>query len=228
MKLKKKDIFLSDLLHCKCFNIKSKKEIKNYEKIKGHYLLILKTSEKLNLNEYKNFELGVESKLITFKKKLTTHKKLTYGCRFAEKKDLKKIIQICVQNPLGSRFEKDRFISRNFLSIYRSVWLTNFFKKKRGDYLIVAYKKKIILGFVLLIKEGNNLRIDQILVNNRYKKKGVAKTLITFVNNYFFKKFKFILAATYVHNIIANKMYKKLNFFKTGEYKNIYHLYPTK
>lgn len=86
MKLRKKDIFLSNLLRCKCFNIKSKKEIKNYEKIKGHYLLILKTSEKLNLNEYKNFKLGVEFKLITFKKKLTTHKKLTYGCRFAEKK----------------------------------------------------------------------------------------------------------------------------------------------
>jgi ribosomal protein S18 acetylase RimI-like enzyme len=226
MRFKKKDIFLSKLLGHKCFNIVTKNEIKNYEKIKGYYLLILKTSEKLNLNEYKNFELGVESKLITFKKKITTHKKLTYACRFAEKKDLKKIIQICAQNPLGSRFEKDRFISRNFLSIYRSVWLTNFFKKKRGDYLIVAYKKKIILGFVLLIKEGNNLRIDQILVNNRYKKKGVAKTLITFANNYFFKKFKFILAGTYEHNIIANKMYKKLNFFKTNLYKNIYHLYP--
>ena len=228
MKLKKKDKFLSGLLQCKCFNIKSKKEIKSYENTKGYYLLILKTSDKLNLNEYKNFELGVESKLITFKKKLTTHKKLIYGCRFAEKKDLKKIIQICSQKQLGSRFEKDRFISRNFLSIYRSVWLTNFFKKKRGDYLIVAYKKKTILGFVLLIKEGNNLRIDQILVNNRHKKKGVAKTLIKFTNNYFFKKFKFILAGTYEHNIIANKMYKKLNFFKTSEYKNIYHLYPKK
>lgn len=226
MKIKKKDKFLSNLLGHGCFNIKDKKEIKIYEKIKSHYLLILKTTQKLKLNEYKNFDLRLSSKLITFKKKLCKYTKLSHDCRFAKKKDLKKIMQICAQNPLGSRFEKDQLISKNFLSIYRSVWLTNFFKKKRGDYLIVAYKKKTILGFVLLIKEEDNLRIDQILVNNRFKKKGVAKTLIKFANNYFFKRFKFILAGTYEHNIIAKKMYKKLKFFKTNAYKNIYHLYP--
>lgn len=226
MKIKKKDKFLSNLLGYGCFIIKAKKEIKIYEKIKGQYLLILKTTQKLKLNEYKNFDLRLNSKLITFKKKLCKYTKLSHDCRFAKKKDLKKIKQICAQNPLGSRFEKDQLISQNFLSIYRSVWLTNFFKKKRGDYLIVAHKKKTILGFVLLIKEEDNLRIDQILINNRFKKKGVAKTLIKFANNYFFKRFKFILAGTYEHNIIAKKMYKKLKFSKTNAYKNIYHLYP--
>ena len=226
MNSKKKDKFLSSLLGHRCFNIKVKKEIKVFENIKGHYLLILKTSQKLKSNEYKNFDLSMSSKLITFKKKLSKYTKLNYDCRFAQKKDFKKIIQICIQNPQGSRFQKDRFISRNFLSIYRSVCITNFFKKKRGDYLIVAYKKKTILGFALLIKEVGNLRIDQILVNNRYKKKGVAKTLIKFINNFFFKKFKFILAGTYDHNIIAKKMYLKMGFFKTKVYTNIYHLYP--
>lgn len=226
MNSKKKDKFLSRLLRYKCFIIKAKKEIKIYEKIKGHYLLILKTTQKLKYNEYKNFHLGMSSKLITFKKKLFKCTKLNYDCRFAKKKDLQKIMQICAQNKLGSRFEKDRLISKNFLSIYRSVWLTNFFKNKRGDYLIIAYKKKIILGFVLLMKEADNLRIDQILVNNRYKRKGVAKTLINFTNNFFFKKFKFILAGTYEHNTLAKKMYRKLKFLKTDVYKNIYHLYP--
>ena len=59
MKLKKKDKFLTSLLQCKYFNIKSKKEIKNYENTKSYYLLILKTSEKLNLNEYKNFSIQI-------------------------------------------------------------------------------------------------------------------------------------------------------------------------
>ena len=59
MKLKKKDKFLTSLLQCKYFNIKSKKEIKNYENTKSYYLLILKTSEKLNLNEYKNFLIQI-------------------------------------------------------------------------------------------------------------------------------------------------------------------------
>jgi len=226
MKIKKKDKFLSQLLAQKCFIIKEKKDLKNYKNIKGKYLLILKTEKNFKFNEYKNFYLSMSSKLITFKKKLSEYAKLEYDCRFACKKDFKKIMQICSQNPLGSRFEKDRLISKNFLSIYRSVWLTNFFKKKRGDYLIVAYKKKTILGFVLLIKEVGNLRIDQILVNNRYKKKGVAKTLIKFINNFFFKKYKFILAGTYDHNCIAKRMYIKMGFLKIKAYTNIYHLYP--
>ena len=39
---------------------------------------------------------------------------------------------------------------------------------------------------MLLIKENKNLRIDQILVRNKFKRKGVAKTLINYSSNFFF------------------------------------------
>ena len=117
----------------------------------------------------------LKSKLITFRKKNFEKKELGYDCRFAVKGDLKNIIKVCKQNPYGSRFEKDPLISKKFLQIYRSIWLKNFFKKKRGlMYLIVSYKKNTFLGFILLIKEEKDLRIDQILVNNSFKRKGVA------------------------------------------------------
>ena len=143
-----------------------------------------------------------------------------------KKKDLINIIDICKQNPYGSRFEKDPLIGKKFLQTYRSIWLKNFFKKKRGDYLIVAHKNNILVGFILLIKELKDLRIDQILVNNKFKRKGVAKTLINFTSNYFKNKFNSLVAGTYDHNLSAKKMYKKMNFKREMIIQNIYHLYP--
>ena len=226
MKGKKIDKFLTNLLKYDCYHIKTKSEIKDFNKKKDNFLLILKTSEPLSLKDYKNFNIKMKSKLITFRKKKFEKKELGYDCRFAVKGDLKNIIKVCKQNPYGSRFEKDPLISKKFLQIYRSIWLKNFFKKKRGDYLIVSYKKNTFLGFILLIKEEKDLRIDQILVNNSFKRKGVAKTLINFSSNYFLKKYKSIVAGTYEHNSAAKKMYKKMNFKREMVTKNIYHLYP--
>lgn len=226
MNTKKVDKFLTKLLKIDCYYIKSKNEINDFNKKKGNFLLVLKTSKSLNSRDCKNFYIRMKSKLITFKRKNTENKKLDYVCRFAKKKDFINITQICRQNPYGSRFEKDPLIEKKFLQTYRSIWLKNFYKKKRGDYLIVAYKNNILLGFILLIKELKNLRIDQILVNNNFKRKGVAKTLINFTSNFFQNKFKSLVAGTYDHNLSAKKMYKKMNFKREKIIKNIYHLYP--
>ena len=220
------DKFLTNLLGFKCFNITSKKQINKYNKIKFHFLLILKTFSNLKSQECKNFNIKLKSKLITFSKKISHIEQVYYGCRFAKKKDLKQILEICRENPYGSRFERDSFLDKKFLFIYRATWLKNFFKKKRGDYLIVAYKKNVILGCILLKNEMENLRIDQILVKNSFKKKGIASTLISYANNHFLKKFNSIIAGTYNHNLVAKKMYKKLNFKSNGKSKNIYHIYP--
>lgn len=226
MKTKKVDKFLTKLLKFDCYNIKSKKEIYDFDKKKGNFLLVLKTSKSLNSKDCKNFYIRMKSKLITFKRKNTKNNKLDYDCRFAKKKDLINIIEICKQNPHGSRFEKDPLIEKKFLQTYRSIWLKNFYKKKRGDYLIVAHKNNILVGFILLIKELKDLRIDQILVNNNFKRKGVAKTLINFTSNYFNNKFKSLVAGTYDHNLGAKKLYKKMNFKREKIIQNIYHLYP--
>ena len=124
----------------------------------------------------------------------------------------------------GSRFEKDPLIGKKFLQTYRSIWLKNFYKK-RGVKLL---HKNNISRFILLIKELKDLRIDQILVNNNFKRMGVAKTLINFTSNYFQNKFKSLVAGTYDHNFSAKKMYKKMNFKRENIVKNIYHLYPKK
>ena len=200
--------------------------MKKFEKLNSFFLIILKSSTNFKLLRNKYFLIKSKSKLLNYKKKIQGYKEIKFKCRFAKKKDLKQILEICKQNPYGSRFERDSFLDKKFLFIYRAAWLKNFFKKKRGDYLIVAYKKNAILGFILLKKEMKNLRIDQILVKNSFKKKGVASALISYTNNHFLKKFNSIIAGTYKHNLAAKKMYKTLNFKSNGKSKNIYHIYP--
>ena len=208
MKVKKKDKFLSNILGYPSYNINSKNEINHFNKINNNFLLVLKITNHLSAKDCKNFDIKMRSKLITFKKEILNNRKLDFECRFAQRKDINSIIKICKENPYGSRFEKDPLISKKFLKIYRSIWLKNFFIKKRGDYLIIAVKKKIVLGFMLLIKENKNLRIDQILVRNKFKRKGVAKTLINYSSNFFFNKYKTIVAGTYDHNFSAKKCIK--------------------
>ena len=58
-----------------------------------------------------------------------------------------------------------------------------FFKKKRGDYLFVSYQKNQILGFILIIKKKKVFNIDLIATAKKYRKKGVATSLINYTNN---------------------------------------------
>ena len=141
------DNFLSNISGFKCFIINSKKKIKLFLKISSKFLLVLKTDEKINLSDFKNFSIAVNSKLIQFKKKIQTEKKSKFYCRPAKLNDKSKIFKICRENLYGSRFEKDKNLSKIFLSTYRQIWIKNFFLKKRGDYLFVANDNKKILGF---------------------------------------------------------------------------------
>ena len=80
---------------------------------------------------------------------------------------------------------------------------------------------------MLLIKENKNLRIDQILVRNKFKRKGVAKTLINYSSNFFLISIRRLLQEHMII-ILVQKMYKKMNFKRENIVKNIYHLYPKK
>ena len=64
----------------------------------------------------------------------------------------------------------------------------NFLIKKRGDYLFVSYQNNEILGFILIIKRKKFLIIDLIATAKKYRKKGVATSLINYTNNKLMKK----------------------------------------
>ena len=135
-------------------------------------------------------------------------------CRYAKKQDIKQIVNIARENNLNSRFVMDKLIPGKFKKRYRSEWVKNFFRKQRGDYLIVADLDKRILGFVLILKKKNQLNIDLVASGKKFRKKGVATSLINYINNEIMKKTDKIIAGTQINNFSAIKMYKKLGFRK--------------
>ena len=147
------------------------------------------------------------------------------GCRNAKKRDIKQIIDIAKQNNFNSRFIADKLISKEFKKRYRSEWIKNFFRKKRGDYLFVSEQNKRILGFVLILKKKNRLIIDLIATSKNFRKKGVATSLINFTNNQIMRKKDKITAGTQINNLAAVKMYQNLGFIEKKEKTFCYHIH---
>ena len=106
-----------------------------------------------------------------------------------KKSDFKDLKNISLEKTSNSHFVQDKKLPIKFRINFRFNWLNNFFKKKRGDYLIV-YKKKKIEGFILLIKKDKSFIIDLIVTSKKKRKSGVARSLINFVNNNYLQKYK--------------------------------------
>ena len=102
---------------------------------------------------------------------------------------------------------------------------TNFFRKKRGDYLFVSEQNKKILGFVLILKKKNHFIIDLIATCKNFRKKGVATSLINFTNNQLMGKKDKIIAGTQNNNFVAVKMYQNLGFIRKKEKTFCYHIH---
>lgn len=226
---KNKDKFLSELLKKEVFIFKSNKPNINENINNKKYLLILKTKKKISSSIKNKYDIYVRSKLVTYKKHIKNTKYLENENELrlisANKTHIEQINSICKQNMYGSRFQLDKNINKSFLKNYRIKWIENFFLGKRADYLFVAIsKKKIIKGFILLKLQRSNIVIDQIVVRNRYKKRGIGSFLINESIKKLKNKYKIIIASTYQHNKGSVKMYKKLKFKQT-DFKFIYHLY---
>ena len=129
------------------------------------------------------------------------------------------------ENNLNSRFLIDKSVSKKFKEKYRSEWVKNFFRKKRGDYLLVVEQNEKILGFMLILKKKNYLTIDLIATSKKYRKRGVATSLINYTNNNIMGKKDKIIAGTQINNLVAIKMYKKLGFIKKKVETFCYHLH---
>ena len=220
------DKFVSNLIGYKSYITKKIFFVKDLKFISKPFFLTFKSSSKLNLKlKSEKIQIKLVSKLIYFERKYKTKQPLEINCRKAKKKDLKQLLIIAKENNPNSRFVIDKLIPNNFKKTYRIEWVKNFFKKKRGNYLLVAIFKTKVLGFVLIIKKKNLLVIDLIVTSKKYRKKGVASSLINYINNEIMKPTDKIFAGTQKNNLIAIKMYKKLGFLKKKTETLCYHIH---
>ena len=223
-----KDNFVTSLLGYQAYiSDKYKKSyfIKEFRKLKKPFFLTIKSRNKISLKDQKKFKINFCSKLIKFEKKYKLQQSSVYKCRSATNKDLNKIKKISLENSSNSRFVKDNLFPKKFRKNFRYSWLNNFFKKKRGDYLIVCGYKKNILGFVLLLKKIKSYQIDLIVVKKDKQSKGVGSSLINYINKRFLRAGVKLVAGTQSDNNKAINFYKNSGFIRSKDTIYNYHIH---
>tara|TARA_Y100000741_G_C18142817_1_gene513845 strand:+ start:82 stop:786 length:705 start_codon:yes stop_codon:yes gene_type:complete len=227
-----KDKFVSHLIGYHSYITNNSLSFKYIKKLKRPFFITLKTKTKKKLTKkindsikLENLKIKLASRMVSYERKYKENKKIYLDCREAKKKDIPQLKKICLEDTSNSRFFNDLSLPSNFRKTYRAKWLLNFFKKKRGDILIVAYKNKKIMGFILMLKKSFGLQIDLIVSSKNYQNKKVGTSLINYVNNNFLKNNDIIKTGTQLDNINANRIYRKLGFIKNKNTSYIYHIH---
>ena len=208
------------ILDSKASNLKLKNKIESLKK-NTPILITIKSNYKLTKNMSKKLNAKYVCDQITFQRE---HKKNIYEdnfCRQAIKKDKKKLQKISLENSSMSHYVQNTDLPIEFRKKFRFHWLNNYFKNQRGDYLIVSKKLE---GYILLLQKKNTFIIDLIAVSKKSRKKGIAKSLINYVNDNFLQKNMKLIAGTNSNNFGAINFYKKMEF-KLKKKIRIYHIY---
>lgn len=218
-----KDLFLTKLFGYSCYT-SNEFNLNEIKKIQRPFFLTIKSRNKLNIKKNQNMRISLISKQINFKKRVQKEENNLINCRKARRSDKKDILKITQNSHSVSRFLIDKTISKKFKKNYKKEWILNYFRKKRGDNLLLAFLNKTIYGFILLIKKKNEVIIDQIIVDKKYVKKKVGTSLINYLSKLYFDNGKLtIKAGTSLENHIAKKFYLK-NGFKRFDSYFVYHL----
>ena len=220
------DKFVSQLIGYKSYISNNNLNIKLLKSLRKPFFITFKSKTIKNFpNKHKDLEVKLASKMVTYERKYLKDLVTYVGCREAQKKDIPQLKKICLEDTSSSRFFNDLKLPLKFRKNFRAAWLLNYFKKKRGDILIVALDKNKVLGFILMLKKCFGLQIDLIVSSKKHQNKKVGTTLINYVNNNYLKKNDIIRAGTQIDNIKANKIYAKIGFIKKKTSTFIYHVH---
>jgi len=227
--LLKIDKWLSKQLGYSAYNINSA-NVRNFNffKFKSKNVLISIKSDKKFTNTFikKNKIKLIENNLTFFKnskKKKKIKNNYFKNIRFANNLDKKQILDIAEHSFINSRFFKDKNIKKKIARKIKRNWVLNFFRKKRGEYLIICERNKKVLGFLLIIKNKNDYIIDLIAVKKNYQNLGFGTKMIKFLENIVLNRNKVkIYASTQSNNKDSIKLYIN-NKFKVKYRKYVYH-----
>ena len=189
-------------------------------------LISIKSNRKIKNSFLKKNKIKLIEKNLTFiknSKKEELEENFFKNIRFANSFDKKQILDIAERSFINSRFFKDKNIQRNLAKKIKRNWVLNFFRKKRGEYLIISNYKKKVVGFLLILKNKNDYIIDLIAVKKNYQNLGFGTKMIKFLENIVLKRDKVkIYVSTQSNNKDSIKLYIK-NKFKVKYRKYVYH-----
>lgn len=142
----------------------------------------------------------------------------------AKTDSINSILKISRQSFVYDRFHSDPNFPNYFASEIKSRWLENHFKNLRGDKCFVINEDDQIKGFLLSMIKNDNVIIDLIAVDKRFRNESVATNLINGMINYYKNKFATFFVSTQISNIPSIKLYQKLGFI-TQHHQLVWHYF---
>jgi ribosomal protein S18 acetylase RimI-like enzyme len=207
---KRYDYFISKIIKKKSYNLNISEFIRHEFSLPSSIFLTLTSSKKQKKNSLSsNVEMIGRSLLFSgaIKKNLPINK-----CQVAQKKDIKNIVHLAKSELRNNRFFLEKKIDSKISEQIKIEWVRNYFKKKRGDLMILRYKKNLLAGFLLVIQKKKGIVVDLIAVSKKFRKKNIALEMMLFAQKIFSspqKKVTFF-AGTIDKNCLAIKFYKKI------------------
>lgn len=221
------DKWLSTQLRYPAYNINNIDKSFDFSKYRRKKILIsIKSNKRIKNSFLKKNKIKLVEKNITFfknSKKKKLERNYFKNIRFSNYFDKKKILDIAENSFINSRFFKDKNIKKKVARKIKRDWVLNFFRKKRGEYLIISECNKKVVGFLLILKNKNDYIIDLIAVKKKYQNLGFGTKMIRFLENIVLKRNKVkIYVSTQSNNKDSIKLYIK-NKFKVKYRKYVYH-----
>lgn len=136
--------------------------------------------------------------------------------RLARQQDEDQVAGIARSSFVCSRWHRDSKINNELADKIKEEWARNYWRGRRGQYMVVAEVEGRVVGFNQLIKRDNGvLAIDLIAVNEKYRGKGIASGMIAFAVANCGPMTKMVVG-TQLANIASLKMYQRSGFNVVG------------
>ena len=131
--------------------------------------------------------------------------------RFASDGDKEHVKKLAGRSFTYSRFHLDPYFTKRTANRIKTFWAGCFFSGSRGNAMVVAEGGNSICGFLQLLYLEEEIIIDLIAVDARFRRNNIASGMIQFAeeNCTGFKKMR---AGTQLVNIPSFQLYQKLGF----------------
>ena len=179
------------------------------------------TTQKLEEAGFKLVDTNVQLEIATAAAQLKIH---TY-CE-ATPLDEGQVVDLAARSFRSDRFHLDPKIPNTLAAKIKACWARNFFRGRRGDFMLIARGKGGLEGFLLLVKRGTTVAtIDLIAVESSCRRTGVVESMIRSIFGYCHEqKIDRIRVGTQMANRAAINLYIKLGFrVVSSDYTFHYH-----
>lgn len=122
-----------------------------------------------------------------------------------------------------SRFHLDPAITRERADTIKAQWAGNYFRRKRGDFMILAIKDGFVAGFLQLFRQERTLIIDLIGVHENFRGIGIGCMLIDYAEIQC-GDFDMIRVGTQIANASSIRFYEKQGF-RVVESSYVFHFH---